>query len=48
MSFFKKISRNLKKVVRSPVLATVTAGVAVVFPVVGVPALAALATANAA
>lgn len=48
MSFFKKISRNLKKVVRSPILASVTAGVAIVFPVVGVPALAALATANAA
>jgi len=48
MRFLKKFSRSIKSVVRSPILASVAGGLAIVFPVVGVPALAAIATANAA
>ena len=44
----RKFSRQIKSVVRSPVLLSVAGGLAVVFPVVGVPALAAIAAANAA
>jgi len=46
--FLRKFSRSIKSVVRSPVLLSVAGGLAVVFPVVGVPALAAVAAANAA
>lgn len=48
MKFLKKFSRKIKSVIRSPILASVAGGLAIVFPVVGVPALAAIATANAA
>lgn len=43
---FKKLSRQIKGTIRSPLLKTALGGVAVVFPVVGVPALAAVAIAH--
>lgn len=44
----KSISRGVKVVLKSKAVAAMTAGVAVVFPPVGVPAAAALASANVA
>jgi hypothetical protein len=46
MRIFRRVSRSLKSVVRSPVLKTVAGGVAISFPVVGVPAVAGVALAN--
>jgi len=46
MSFLRNISRAAKRTLKSKLTMSVLGGVAIVFPVVGVPALAAVAIAN--
>lgn len=46
MSFFGSIANIGKSIIKSPITTAVAGGVAVVFPPVGVPAVAAVATAN--
>jgi hypothetical protein len=48
MSFFSGIAKFAKSVIKSPVVKAVAGGAAIVFPPVGVPAVAAIATANTA
>jgi len=46
MSIFGKIWKGIKKVAKSPIVQVVAGGAALAFPVVGVPAVAALAISN--
>lgn len=48
MGFFSSILKVTKDIVKSPITKSVVGGVAVVFPPAGIPAAAAIATANAA
>lgn len=48
MGFFSSILKVTKSIVKSPVTKAVSGGLAVVFPPAGIPAAAAVATANAA
>lgn len=48
MSFFSSIAKIGKSIIKSPVVKVVAGGAAVVFPPIGVPAVAAVAAANTA
>jgi hypothetical protein len=46
MSWFKKAWHSIKTVSRSPILKSVAGGLAIVFPAVGLPAMAAIVASN--